>query len=107
MKSKRSTRHASLGKQPPPCVLHLNLVRHWFDQIAKGEKKMDYRNATPYWRRRLQGRSYDLIEFRNGYAKDALRMRLQFRGVRQDGRGANAQYAIRLGKILLRPMRRR
>ena len=107
MKPRRSARHTNPGKRPPPRLLHLNLVRHWFEKIAKGEKKTEYRDATMYWRRRLEGRSYDLIEFRNGYATDAPRMRVQFRGVRRQGRGVNAQYAIRLGRILLRPPRRR
>lgn len=33
--------------------LHLNLIRKWFDLIAKNEKKEEYREITPYWIGRL------------------------------------------------------
>jgi hypothetical protein len=43
-----------------------------------------------------EGRTYDLVRFRNGYSTDAPEMDVEFLGVdmRQDC------YAIRLGKIL-------
>ena len=53
-------------------VLHLNLYRKYFDQILKGEKTTEYREVTPYWSKRLEGRHYDVIQFRNGYAKVAI-----------------------------------
>jgi hypothetical protein len=34
-------------------TLHLNLKKKWFDMIASGEKKEEYRNLTPYWTKRL------------------------------------------------------
>lgn len=57
--------------QSKPRVLQLNLAQPWFDQIANGKKRTEYREAKPYWAQRLEGRTYDLIEFRNGYAPDA------------------------------------
>ena len=50
-------------------VLHLNLYRKYFDAILKGDKVVEYRDITPYWSKRLEGRHYDIIQFRNGYAK--------------------------------------
>lgn len=81
-------------------ILHLNLHREFFAQIAARTKRIEYRNQTPYWRKRLEGRKYDVIEFRNGYATKAPVMVVEFRGLRRYGKGRNAYYAIRLGKIL-------
>jgi hypothetical protein len=83
-----------------PEVLHLILHRDPFAQIAAGTKRTEYRDYTPYWRRRLEGRHYDVIHFRNGYATEAPEMLAEFLGVRKDGKGRNAYYAIRLGRIL-------
>jgi hypothetical protein len=47
-------------------LLHLNLRRTYFDQIAQGGKKTEYRDRSAYWAKRLEGRAYDLIVFRNG-----------------------------------------
>lgn len=85
-------------------ILHLTLHRRWFDAIARGEKKAEYRLLKPYWAKRLDGREYDEIHFRNGYASDAPFMRVEWVGL------ADAFYSplgddkhvfvIHLGKIL-------
>ncbi len=77
-----SARHKS------ECTLHLTLHREFFAQIAEGKKRTEYRKAKPYWRKRLEGREYDVILFRNGYAKDAPEMLVEFRGLRREGSGA-------------------
>jgi ASC-1-like (ASCH) protein len=77
-------------------VLHLNLRRKYFAQIATGTKHIEYREQTPYWRTRLEKRDYDVIKFRNGYATKAPEMSVEFRGVRK-GKG---EYEILLGRIL-------
>ena len=62
-------------------ILPLVLKGKWFDMIARGEKREEYRLPTIYWRKRLH--NWDLkftestspiVEFRRGYAKDAPRM---------------------------------
>jgi hypothetical protein len=77
-------------------ILHLTLEREWFDDIVRGVKNEEYRELKDYWKKRLEGRTYDIVRFRNGYAADAPVMDVEFLGVdkRQDC------YAIRLGKIL-------
>ena len=77
-------------------VLHLNLYRKYFDAILNGEKTIEYREITPYWSKRLEGRHYYLIQFRNGYAKVAPVMIVEFKGMYTSGQ----EYAIVLGKIL-------
>ena len=77
-------------------VLHLNLYRKYFDQILKKEKTIEYRNITPYWSKRLEGRYYDVIKFRNGYRKDAPEMVVEYKGMYI----SDSEYAIVLGNIL-------
>jgi hypothetical protein len=83
-----------------PAILHLNLHHEFFAQIAARTKRIEYRDQTPYWCKRLEGRKYDVIQFRNGYAANAPLMVVEFRGLRRLGKGQSAYYAIRLGRIL-------
>lgn len=61
-------------------VLHLTLKKKWFDLIASGEKKEEYREMKPYWHKRLN-KPYDSICFRNGYSKNAPRITVELREV--------------------------
>ena len=61
-------------------ILHLNLHRKFFNAIASRQKRIEYRKQSPYWRKRLEDRKYDAIQFRNGYAKDAPEMLVEYRG---------------------------
>ena len=81
-------------------ILHLNLHREFFDAIARKRKRIEYRKQSSHWRKRLEDRKYDAVLFRNGYAKDAPEMLVEFRGLRRYGRGRDAYYAIRLGRLL-------
>jgi hypothetical protein len=83
-----------------PAILHLILERDPFDRIAKGTKRLEYRDYTPYWRRRIENRKYDFTQFRNGYATKAPEMLVEYRGYRIRGKGKKAEFAIRLGRIL-------
>ena len=77
-------------------TLHLNLLRKYFDQIAEGTKTIEYRDKTDYWKKRLENREYDVIKFRNGYAKDAPTMLVEYVGLNV---GNPFAYEIQLGKI--------
>lgn len=81
-------------------VLHLTLMKRWFDMVDAGTKKDEYREIKDYWFRRFYGyslvnpsdpkdteiystvthnldligqptRQYDVVEFRNGYSRNA------------------------------------
>lgn len=41
----------------------------YFDQIKAGTKAYEYRLMTPYWRKRLEGRSYRHVVLTRGYPK--------------------------------------
>ena len=69
-------------------ILPLVLKGKWFDMIASGEKREEYRLPTLYWRKRLHnwdrkftGNTTPVVEFRRGYAKDAPRMAFWCRGI--------------------------
>lgn len=90
-------------------TLELTLKRYWFDLIASGEKREEYRDPTEWILSRLNGKTYDLVRFRNGYAPDAPVCILEYRGwrwghgkakwgARMDGE----QYIIiKLGRVLV------
>jgi hypothetical protein len=81
-------------------VLSLVLKREYFDAILEGRKKIEYRDNTDYWRRRLDGRTFDEVHFRNGYATEAPFMRVEFKGIRKHGSGRGSEFRIRLGRVL-------
>jgi len=60
-------------------IFPLVLKGEWFDMIATGEKREEYRSATDYWFKRLENWDRSpggtpVVEFRRGYAKHAPRM---------------------------------
>ena len=81
-------------------ILHLNLQRQYFADIAAKTKRIEYRERTAYWKTRLENRKYDAIQFRNGYATNAPEMVVEFLGVRRIRKWGKPCYAIRLGRIL-------
>ena len=98
-------------------VLTLTLKKKWFDMIASGEKKEEYREIKDYWTKRLEDnplvmftpnfRKFDKIKFKNGYSKDAPMMIVECLGIDFgyskpkwcDG-VEDMFYVIKLGKIL-------
>lgn len=69
-------------------ILRLSLKKKWFDMIASGIKKEEYRDVKPWATSRLfrissydegdgiksticAARGYDFVEFKNGYGKNA------------------------------------
>ncbi len=91
---------AAMPKPKKERILSLNLMREYFDAIADGAKKTEFREYKPYWRTRLEGRKYDEIHFRNGYSAKAPFMRVQFLGVRKRKTAWGVQFAISLGKVV-------
>lgn len=72
-------------------ILHLTLKKKWFDLIKCGEKKREYREDKPYWQKRLlEGedipRVFDIVRFKNGYAKDSPTMDVEFRNITFSGK---------------------
>jgi len=65
-------------------TLPLNGV--YFDQIKAGTKTEEFRLRTPFWTKRLAGRSYDRIVLTRGYPRSDdhdRRLVLPWRGLRE------------------------
>lgn len=52
-------------------VLILNLKKEYFEQIKSGIKTEEYRLCTPYWSKRLEGKTFDKIIIKLGYPKNS------------------------------------
>ncbi len=89
-------------------ILHLTLKKKWFDMIASGEKKEEYRELKPYFIRLLFdwkevagfpesfldslleekypmfffSKKYNRVKFRNGYISDSPTVILKYEGIR-------------------------
>jgi hypothetical protein len=101
-------------------VLHLKLKKEWFDMIASGEKKEEYRDIKPFWWTRLvhigafsyldpvvtQFKQYDAIHFMNGYSRKAPQLLIECKGIllaegkHEWGASGRKQFTIKLGEIL-------
>lgn len=55
----------------PDLVLPLKTV--YFDAIRLGQKAEEFRLRTPYWRRRLEGRTFDRVVLTKGYPPSSRR----------------------------------
>ena len=77
-------------------VLHLTLIKKWFDLILSGKKTKEYRDIKPYWTKRLVGKEFEEIHFKNGYSKNAPFMRVEWKDMKKE----KGKYVILLGKVL-------
>ena len=51
-------------------TVHLILKHKWFDLIEKGEKRIEYRDATEFYRKRLEGKKK--VCFHRGYTSTTM-----------------------------------
>lgn len=63
-----------------PCVLRLTLKKRWFDMIASGDKREEYRTPGKWILSRLEGKEYDQVEFSNGYGAHVPKMTVEYLG---------------------------
>jgi len=93
--------------KPTPKILRLTLKRKWFDMIASGEKREEYRTLGPWILSRLEGKEYDRVEFKNGYGPNVPTMEIEYRGwmvsegLPKWGAAAGVSYCvIKLGPVI-------
>ena len=53
-------------------ILSLILTHRWYDKIANGEKRYEYREIKPFWQKRLFARSYSAVRFHRGYTSTTM-----------------------------------
>jgi hypothetical protein len=105
-------------------TLHLTLKKKWFDMIASGEKKEEYRERKPYWYNRLTSEiymnagtptqskhfnfiKYDAVKFVNGYGNHRPSITLECKNILVNfgkpewgGDANNLQFVIKLGDVI-------
>lgn len=88
-------------------TLHLTLKKKWFDMILSGKKTEEYREIKPYWTKRLLGKSYDNVCFRNGYASNAPQFTIELKNITPSigksewgAEEGKTYFVLSLGKII-------
>jgi len=87
-------------------ILYLTLKKKWYDMILSGEKTQEYRDIKPYWTKRLEGKHYTHVVFRNGYTTDSPSFKIELlnisRGIGDTKQGAPNYkvYILELGSIV-------
>ena len=85
------------------------MVKKWFDMVASGTKKEEYRIESQWILSRLEGKSYDFVEFKNGYEAGSPTCLVEFLGWtmgfgRKEWGGGSTQgkplVVIKLGKVV-------
>jgi len=65
-------------------VLHLVLEGKYYDAIERGEKKVEYRNNTPYWRKRILEKDPNIVVFHRGYTNQTMAFWIAYKVVLPD-----------------------
>ncbi len=86
-------------------TLHLTLKRQWFDEIAAGTKREEFRDQSPHWLRILGPHvgkpPWTEIHFRNGYSPSSPFMRVVCTGLRVGKYASGIPcYILSLGAVL-------
>lgn len=99
-------------------LINTTLKFKWYDLIRKGEKKIEYRVASPYWDSRLIGHDIKFIRFSKGYSKTTMTVEVlkiekmivdkyddfgnnpEGTRIPMEDIDENADYLIHLGRIL-------
>jgi hypothetical protein len=96
-------------------ILRLTLKKKWFDMIASGEKKEEYREIKPYWIKRMHfdlwdTKPFDFIIFKNGYSQQAPEIKVECKGIligkarpEWSDNWEGEVFIIKLGEIITKP----
>lgn len=79
--------------------LDLVLKGHWYDLIANGKKRVEYREIKPYWTRRLFSHPFTHVRLRRGYTNESMLFEIEKIGRTSAENDLNLPevYAISLG----------
>jgi hypothetical protein len=101
-----------IGKLNSMKTLHLTILRAYFDEILQGKKKEEYREASPYWLRRLKQEAdhrrpltFTHVAFRNGYNPDSPSLTIELEDIelmtfRQPQGKKERLFVLFLGKLI-------
>lgn len=83
-------------------VLRLPVNEYWYNLIKDGELTHDYREIKPYWEKRLEDKTYDVVEFYHRFKSEIPPMRFKFEWIKK-GRLVNYNmdvYIIKFGEMI-------
>ncbi|WP_411825377.1 ASCH domain-containing protein [Luteolibacter sp. AS25] len=88
-------------------MLRLTLKRQWFNMIAAGIKKEEYRVPGKWINSRIYGKEYDVVEFKNGYGATVPTMIVEYKGRKLStgnaawgAQSGQVYHTLKLGKVL-------
>jgi len=81
-------------------VLHLVLKRKYFERIYNKTKKVEYRDFTSYWSKRLEDKNFTHIKFQLAYSKNPPTMLVEILDRNIVEYKGKKSYAFDLGKII-------
>lgn len=58
-------------------TLHLALQCKWYDMIAKGDKREEYRQIKPFWTTRLFSHKYQYVCFHRAYTNTTMTFQIE------------------------------
>ena len=83
-------------------TLYLIVIKEVWDRIVSGDKVVEYREVTDYWRKRIGDRQYKYMRITNGYGNATRPYRLyQYTGAEQVIKNNVKCYGISIAQDLI------
>jgi len=83
-------------------TLYLIVIKEVWDRIVSGEKRIEYRERTDYWDKRINGREYQYMRITNGYGNLTRPYRLyQYTGATRVMKDGVQCFAINISEDLV------
>ena len=94
--------HNNAGKlKNENATLYLIVYKDIMDSIFKGDKVIEYRECTDYWKKRIVDTPYDQVRITNGYGNDTRPyVLLEYKGYEIVDRNGTPHYAIPINREL-------
>jgi len=69
-----STKAATVSRSYDGFVLHLVLKHYWFHATVYGDKRIEYREMTDHWKKRIWDRKEEIttVRFSRGYTSEVV-----------------------------------
>ena len=82
-------------------TLHLIVFKDIIDKILSGEKTIEYRECTDYWKKRIVDTPYTRLRITNGYGNETRPyVLLEYKGYEVVNYNGTPHYAIPIDKKL-------
>ena len=82
--------------------IHLVCAGEWFDLIASGKKKSEYRAVTDFYKQKLFAKKYETITISRGYTQNKLKFKINgiVKTKKKNDLNLPMVYEIKLGEKL-------